>query len=50
MKDTITKTLCLECRYCKLTGDKCDSANCPDTIAGFSVFDVYGRICKYRTR
>lgn len=36
------------CQNCRLTGCKCDSCNCPDNIAGFSAFEVYGRMCRYR--
>lgn len=40
----------LERKNCKLTGCKCDAANCPDTVAGFSVFEVYGRACRHNCR
>lgn len=40
----------LKCENCKLTKDKCDSSKCPETVAGFSAFEVYGPGCRYKCR
>lgn len=40
----------LPCTNCKLIKNKCASSVCPETVAGFSAFDVYGNKCRYKCR
>lgn len=39
----------LECNDCRLLNGACDSALCPENIAGFTAYDIYGHLCRFRT-
>ncbi|MBD5400521.1 hypothetical protein HDR61_02110 [bacterium] len=38
----------LECKDCRLIGGPCNPEQCPEVVAGFSAFDVYGKECRFR--